>query len=72
MFNYVFLIVGIFNKINDFVIKVCFFEFVISLLENFELIFFFKKLLFYFFDGFEYGVFEIIGWIVFGDVVLYF
>lgn len=71
MFNYVSPIVGIPNKTNDFVIKVCFLEFVISSSENFESIFFFKKLPSYLFDGLEHGALETIGWTVPGDVAPY-
>lgn len=71
MFNYVSPIVGIPNKTNDFVIKVCFLEFVISSSENFESIFSFKKLPYYLFDGLEHGALETIGWTVPGDVAPY-
>lgn len=71
MFNYVSPIVGIPNKTNDFVIKVCFLEFVISSSENFESIFSFKKLPSYLFDGLEHGALETIGWTVPGDVAPY-
>lgn len=71
MFNYVSPIVSIPNKTNDFVIKVCFLEFVISSSENFESIFSFKKLPAYLFDGLEHGALETIGWTVPGDVAPY-